>query len=233
MKKFFLCVFILMIFSGFVFFIGWTQIRVKPDSMGVVISKLRGVDETPVLPGVFSYHKDFLLPTNAELKVFQLKPYAGTNVISGELPSSDFYNTSNVYKFSYNFVFSVEAHVTPEMVIDLLKRNVIFSSEDLPVFLEKQMDSVCQDCANLYLKKACDNPDFRVYDLTIVDLFKECNLAEKYADIEIDVLALTNSQLPDYEMYNYLRKNLLSGVSESEQTKINEESKENAGVMEL
>ena len=75
--------------------------------------------------------------------------------------------------------------------------------------------------------------DFRVYDLTIVDLFKECDLAEKYADIEIDVLALTNSQLPDYEMYNYLRKNLLSGVSESEQTKINEESKENAGVMEL
>ena len=87
MKKFLACVFILAVFTGAVFYVGWTQFRVKPDTIGIVVSKTNGVDEKPVLNGEFAWHWQFLLPTNATLKTFQIKPVSVQKTISGCLPS--------------------------------------------------------------------------------------------------------------------------------------------------
>ena len=87
MKKFLLALFILAVFSGFVFYIGWTEIKVNPDEIGVVISKTGGLDPEPVINGEFSWHWEFLLPTNAKIKTFSLKPLNVTKSVSGELIS--------------------------------------------------------------------------------------------------------------------------------------------------
>ena len=91
MKKFLACVFILAVFTGAVFYVGWTQFRVKPDTIGIVVSKTSGVDEKPVLNGEFAWHWQFLLPTNATLKTFHIKPYSTQKTISGTLPSGEAY----------------------------------------------------------------------------------------------------------------------------------------------
>lgn len=212
MKKFFACFLILAIFGSVLFFIGWTQIRVQPNTVGVVVSKLSGVNKTPVRNGEFRYNPEFLLPTNAELKIFSLSPYTATKTVSGELPSSDFYSANSTYQFKYNFTFSYESHVTAENVISLLEKNVISSSDDLQNYQERISDAVIQDAVSYYLKRASENPDFILESVTIVDLFKACNFPDKYPDIEIDVIALTSSVIPDYELYHYIRKNMLSGL---------------------
>ncbi|MCQ2749421.1 MAG: hypothetical protein MJ246_05530, partial [Clostridia bacterium] len=60
MKKFFksllTCFIILVLFAGAVFFIGWTQIRVSPNKIGVLKSKTSGVLKEPVYSGKFSWH---------------------------------------------------------------------------------------------------------------------------------------------------------------------------------
>ena len=86
MKKFLACVVILAVFTGLVFYTGWTQFKVKPDTIGIVVSKTNGVDEKPVLNGEFSWHWQFLLPTNATLKTFHIKPFMTQKTINGTLP---------------------------------------------------------------------------------------------------------------------------------------------------
>ena len=69
-RSFITCLVILVIFGGAVFFIGWTQLRIKPDCVGVIKSKTSGVQKKPVYPGMFSWNWEFLIPTNADLKLF-------------------------------------------------------------------------------------------------------------------------------------------------------------------
>ena len=92
MKKTFIAFFILLIFCGAVFFIGWTQLRVEPDSCGIVVTKLNGASEKPIQPGEFYWNWEFLLPTNAQLITFKVTPANLTKTTSGSLPSGQIYN---------------------------------------------------------------------------------------------------------------------------------------------
>ena len=59
-RIFFVCFIILVLFSGALFFIGWTQFRVKADTAGVLVSKTGGVNENVIEGGEFSWHWEFL-----------------------------------------------------------------------------------------------------------------------------------------------------------------------------
>ena len=111
MKKFLACVLILAVFAGFVFYTGWTQFRVKPDTIGVVVSKTSGVDSKPVLNGEFAWHWQFLLPTNAELRTFEIKPVNVTKEVNGCLPSGEayasIYGVEKLFDYSYNLVLQL------------------------------------------------------------------------------------------------------------------------------
>ena len=130
MKKFLACVFILAIFTGIVFYAGWTQFRVKPDTIGVVVSKTSGVDSKPVLNGEFAWHWQFLLPTNATLKSFQIKPVNIQKSVSGCLPSGEAY--ASIYGaqglFDYSFTFDISltrAEANSSFRAEALKREEI------------------------------------------------------------------------------------------------------------
>jgi hypothetical protein len=69
------CLLILIAFGGFVFFIGWTQFKIEPNNVGILISKTSGINNKPIYPGTFSWHWEFLIPTNAQLKMFTQEPY--------------------------------------------------------------------------------------------------------------------------------------------------------------
>lgn len=55
MKKFFknlfACFLIIVVCAAAAFFVGWTSLRVSPDSIGIVKSKTSGVQDEPVSPG--------------------------------------------------------------------------------------------------------------------------------------------------------------------------------------
>ena len=138
MKKFSISLFILLVFSALVFFIGWTQFKVKAENVGVVISKTSGVDPLPVENGKFSWHWQFLLPTNAILRTFEIKPVNTTKTVSGELPSGNLYSSifNSSDNFSYSFSFSISLTISPQAIIELVKLNKITNTEDLHEYLE-------------------------------------------------------------------------------------------------
>lgn len=206
MKNFFISLFILIIFSSFVFFFGWTQYRVKPGEFGVVISKTNGIDETPIQNGEFSWYWQFLLPTNAILKTFSVQPIFVTKQIKGTLPSGEFYASFNQKEtFNYSFEFSMSLTVSEQNVITLLKENKISTQNDLSQYISNCADTIAQLAASFYLKKIQDNPNFRLESVKRDELLREIKFYEDCPLIELMNFSLVSSKVPDFELYDKLK----------------------------
>ena len=206
MKKFLISLFILIIFSAFVFFFGWTQYRVKPGEFGVVFSKTNGIDETPIQNGEFSWYWQFLLPTNAILKTFSVQPIFVTKQIKGTLPSGEFYASFNQKEtFDYSFEFSMSLTVSEQNVITLLKENKITTQNDLSQYISNCADTIAQLAASFYLKKIQDNPNFRLESVKRDELLREIKFYEDCPLIELMNFSLVSSKVPDFELYDKLK----------------------------
>ena len=207
MKKFLACVFILAIFTGIVFYAGWTQFRVKPDTIGVVVSKTSGIDSKPVLNGEFAWHWQFLLPTNATLKTFHIKPVDVVKTISGALPSGEAY--AAIYGaeglFNYSFTFDISLTVSPQAIVELMQLNKITDDSDLESYLEGAAGTLAQHAANFILSKAQDNPDFRPESLRREEILRGIQIYKDFPEIDVSVFSIQSSKLPDYKMYKKIQ----------------------------
>ena len=203
MKKFLACVLILAVFTGAVFYTGWTQFRVKPDTIGIVVSKTSGVDEKPVQNGEFSWHWQFLLPTNAILKSFHIKPVDVQKTISGCLPSGEAY--ASIYNaqglFDYSFTFDIQLTVSPEAVVELMQLNKITDDSDLQTYLEGAAGTLAQHAAAYILKRAENNSAFRTESLRREELLRGIQIYKDFPEIDVSVFSINSSKLPDYNMY--------------------------------
>ena len=203
MKKFLACLLILAVFTGAVFYIGWTQFRVKPDTIGIVVSKTSGVNEKPVLNGEFAWHWQFLLPSNATLKTFQIKPVSVQKTINGTLPSGEAY--ASIYGaqglFDYSFTFDILLTVSPEAVVELMQLNKVTDDTDLTAYLEGAASTLAQKAANYILTRAEGNPSFRTESLKREEILRGIQIYKDFPEIDVSVFAITSSKLPDYNMY--------------------------------
>lgn len=203
MKKFLACLLILAVFTGAVFYIGWTQFRVKPDTIGIVVSKTSGVNEKPVLNGEFAWHWQFLLPSNATLKTFQIKPVSVQKTINGTLPSGEAY--ASIYGaqglFDYSFTFDILLTVSPEAVVELVQLNKVTDDTDLTAYLAGAASTLAQKAANYILTRAEGNPSFRTESLKREEILRGIQIYKDFPEIDVSVFAITSSKLPDYNMY--------------------------------
>ncbi len=200
MKKFVLCVFILAAFGAAVFIIGWTQFKVRPGECGILVSKTGGTDREPVVPGKFSWHWELLLPSNAELKVFTLKPVSTVRKISGFLPSSDGID------FPYSFEFSVALAVSPQAVVELVGDSRISDDSDFRKYLDTVADYAAQSAASYILDRAEKSSAFRAESVRPDDIIRHIRLSESYPGVGISAFAVISSRLPDYDAYRNRRE---------------------------
>ena len=203
MKKFLACLLILAVFTGAVFYIGWTQFRVKPDTIGIVVSKTSGIDSKPVLNGEFAWHWQFLLPTNATLKTFQIKPVSVQKTVNGTLPSGEAY--ASIYGaqglFDYSFTFDISLTVSPEAVVELMQLNKITDDKDLAEYLEGAAASLAQKAVNYILTRAEGNTAFKTESLRREEILRGIQIYKDFPEVDVSVFAITSSKLPDYNMY--------------------------------
>ncbi|HAH61750.1 MAG TPA: hypothetical protein DCL73_06605 [Treponema sp.] len=199
---------LVIIFAGFVFFLGWTQFKVGSDKCGILVSKTGGVNSEPVLPGKFSWHWEFLIPTNAELRLFGLTPYTETKTVQGTLPSADVY--SAVYEshpdFSYSFDFSISGKVAPADIAELVKNGDISDSDGLKSYLDSAYTSLANKAAVFILDKAAAaGSSFRPESLKPDDILNGIETARAWPYIVFTDFSITSSKLPDRTLYNSAR----------------------------
>ncbi len=179
--KNFICFLIILIFGAFVFFVGWTQIKVKPGSIGIVQSKTGGVSKNLVIPGKFSWHKEFLIPTNAQIQKFEYKPYNGSKTITGKRYTGD-----------YTFTFQISLSYEAELIADLLNDNKISNQDDFESYLDGVASYLAQRAADYILIKFNQDPYFSPQSLTISELVSALAFYKEYPDFDINVLAITD-----------------------------------------
>lgn len=227
MKKFLVFIFILLAFSGFLFYLGWTQLKIKPDSYGIVISKTNGIDKEIIKPGKISWKKEFLIPTNAEIKEFKIEPVEIETTISGQLPSGDFYtsiyNSSN--NFSYSVTYSMAVTVAPESLVELYELNRITDNESLRAYLETSVKTIGQLSTNYILNKLKENPSFRIESVRRDDLIKAIHFYTDYPEIELFGFGIIDSKLPDFNLYNEVQAKFLNQNSSKNDEKISTDDK--------
>jgi hypothetical protein len=198
---------IILIFAGFVFFLGWTQFKVKAGYCGILISKTSGISEEPVLPGKFSWHWECLVPTNAELLLFSLNPFTETKSVQGALPSADIY--SAVYDtrpdFSYKFDFSISGKVAPADIVQLVKEGGITDSAGLAAYLDSAYTVLANKAAAFIIARATSGSSFRPESLKTADILNGIGATENWPHIIFIDFSITSSKIPDSTLYNSAR----------------------------
>lgn len=205
-RSFFICFVIIVLFCGALFFLGWTQFRVKNDTVGVLVSKTGGVDETVIESGTFSWHWEFLIPTNAQLLLFNTKPVLIERTVSGELPSGSVYARfyTNSPDFSYNFDFSLSAVISEDAILSLVRKNSISGQDSLVSYLENAADYFI----GFAVRKLLSLPENSIILPEAIDfdaVFKDIDISEKYPGVTFDTVSVRNIRIPDYALYQKAR----------------------------
>lgn len=228
LTSFLVCLLILIAFGGFVFFIGWTQFKIEPNNVGILISKTSGINNKPIYPGTFSWHWEFLIPTNAQLKMFTQEPYIISKEVKGTLPNGEIYQTSynKNLDFSYDLNFSITIKVTPENTLKLLKENIITDQASLSNYINNAVAIATQKITSYCLETSENNISFRPEAISPQELIKISNISEQYPELTFDSILIMNSKLPDYNLYikarNLYIKNFDSYTESIEKPQIGE-----------
>ena len=215
--------FLLLIAAAFVFYLGWTQIKIKPGNFGIIQSKISGLRTKAVIPGEFSWSWDFLIPTNAKLNVFENNPVNKTTKISGNFQSYDLNGNYSDY-LNYYFNFSISLSFTPEAIVSLLQDNYISDNEDLHAYLSNVADSLAQSATDYYLRRSMADSSFNPQSVKRDELISAIASYKDFPEIDVTIFALTDFKLPNYNLYNR-QKNMIPSF-EGDTFTLNEDSSE-------
>lgn len=205
MKKFLISMFILIIFAGAVFFIGWGQFAVPAGSYGVMVSKTSGISQKTIVPGEFCWFWERLLPTNTSMRIFSIIPVTRTTTISGELPSADIYSPmlEGSPNFSYKFSVQTELMIKSNYLPNFVRRTDAKENEQLQEYLNQQGDLIAQEVIQYILSKSLDNANNLMLLATDTEELKTgINADSKFKDLEISNITVKTAQMPDTELYN-------------------------------
>lgn len=205
MKKFLISMFILIIFAGAIFFIGWGQFAVPAGSYGVMVSKTSGISQKTIVPGEFCWFWERLLPTNTSMRIFSIIPVTRTTTISGELPSADIYSPmlEGSPNFSYKFSVQTELMMKSNYLPNFVRRTDAKENEQLQEYLNQQGDLIAQEVIQYILSKSLDNANNLMLLATDTEELKTgINADSKFKDLEISNITVKTAQMPDTELYN-------------------------------
>ncbi len=221
---------VLIVAAAVVFYIGWVQFIIKPGNCGVMVSKTGGVYEKPILPGVFEWRWERLLPTNVSLQSFSLEPYKSTQHFSGSLPSADIYADIMEQKpdFSYDIAIEVTLSVKQEELVPLVKSNAIQNQQDLFALFDSKAKIIAQSVADSLLADASSAAHIQK---TVLDSGELAKLAaankDDFSSIILHSVEISDAKIPDAKLYGDAQK-LYEGYQKDLKESLRERAEQHA-----
>lgn len=216
----FFCILIILAALGAGFYFGWTNFKLKPNQIGFVNSKTGGLNLTPVENGKFTWNWEFLIPTNAKLQIFDLKPYYFNKKVSGKLENSEIYKKAfnDQLVFDYEIQFDLKILVSKENIQELVKNNSVLNQTDLENYINNSVEKIYSLMTNYILEQKEQNYKFKTDSLTTFDILKITKIEESYPNLNYEILSIPNSILPDFQIYNKVRTEYINGLKYHEPT---------------
>ena len=227
-KSFLFSLIILLLFAAAVFYLGWTQIKIKPNHIGVVVSKTSGVSQKIAESGKFSWYWEFLLPTNAVLRPFSVLPYNFSKKISGQLPSADIFRNYSSLRpdFSYSADISITIEITKEQIVSLCKKNIISDQESLNQFMDKKASFLVEETEKKLLEYYLTENNSSAFYLDSRNIFADSAFySQKDAEgIEVTAFSITNQKFPDGDLYRLAKKTAMSSLTKESESIVSQSS---------
>ncbi len=228
-KKFFLRLFILIIFAAVVFFVGWIQFYVKNGNCTIMTSKTGGLYKEAIVPGKFLWRWERLLPTNVHLENFSLSPLSTHHVCSGILPSGDIYTKEfdSSADFSYKFEMNISLAASPETIYELYKENKIQNNDDLQKFLEQKSKQLSGTVVQNILRQQETSSQYIQNPVLDNDFISELSLHPEFGNLKINSIEFVSAKIPDVKFYNKI-KDFYDRYLENVQQKVEQKAQEQA-----
>lgn len=194
---------ILLILGAIVFFAGYMQFHVKTGNYGVMVSRTGGVYEKPIVSGNFDWRWENLIPTNADIRVFNALPYNSRQLVSGTLPSAEIYKKviSENTDFSYSATFKISLRMTPQGLVKEVKKSDLRTQQELNSILETKA-AIAAKCVMEYFIANKNPSEFSPHAVTENEI-KEIilNNTADFSDIEITEVTVLDARIPDLQLY--------------------------------
>lgn len=208
-RHFFAKFIILLIIAGIFFFAGYLQFRVKSGNCGVLVSRTGGIYQKPIVQGNFDWRWEPLIPTNADIRVFPLSAYSSRQLVSGILPSSDIYKKmlDTECDFSYSATLKIQLRMTPQGLVEEVKRTDIKSLQELNAVLETKAAVAAKLVMEYFLREKQNNLSFSSTAVTADEIKNIIAMnSVEFENIEITDIIIIDSHTPDFALYNKARE---------------------------
>ena len=188
---------------------GWTHITVPPGSYGVMISKTHGLEPNVIHDGDFNWLWYKVIPTNAEVFVFNIRPVRWPIRSSGALLSGDTYlvlaglNADLSWEISGELRFNIK----PELLPDLVGNNYIRDNDDLS-FYEEELSRRIESMILGRLRSISDTADERAMEnLLFTGSLPglEAEIQRSFPEIENIHCDFRMARMPDFDLYYSVR----------------------------
>ena len=188
--------------AGAIFVAGWIQILLPPATYGVLFSKTGGFDPRVMVPGVFVWRWERVIPNNVTLFLFEVQPQTIETPLSGELPSAEAVagmlpGAAGAADFRYQATVSVTFAVRPDALPALVADEGL-TPEELNHWTEMKGAVVGRAALELLQRRAQATAlaDLATLEAEILDL-----LAARFPELQILDVRFIDLYLPDIEIY--------------------------------
>ncbi len=213
LKKIFITLLVLIFAGAAAFYLGWVQFKVSTDACGVLISKTSGVYPKVIEKGVFCWRWEPLIPTNARLLTFKLKPQSFSKSISGTLPSAEVYaaQIKGTPDFAYSFGLTISLAFTKSALLKKAGNSEITSDDDLYAGLEHIADRIAEKVAQYLITESAKDPAAIAINRDTEQVLSAIGLEDGSLDgAEITAILIKDAKIPDLNLYNRAKQTFLT-----------------------
>jgi hypothetical protein len=214
-KKFWAVFIIILVASAAVFFAGWAQFYVPVGAVAVVRSKTHGVAPGVIESGKLNWIWYKLIPGNAKLISFVLRPKSADVRKSGVLQQGELYNalTGIAADYGWELAISVDYKLNEEALPGIVDANEIEGvagldsymaklSSDLSEYLSNSAGALFDSAARSFAQKSEIDETESILNLTTNiqnNLARE--LAAKFSMIKLINCDIAIRKYPDFAQY--------------------------------
>lgn len=211
-KHFFGTVAVLALAGGAAFFFGWVQFRIKTDECGVLVSKTSGVYPSVIEKGTFCWRWEPLLPTNATLLTFQLKPRSYHTSVRGALPSAEVYSAQvkSAPDFAYSCDIDVSLRMTKEALLAKVGDSEITADAELEAYLSRTADRVAELVAAYLIAESAADPTGIATSRSTEHILAGIGTDDALDGIEVVSLFVRDAKIPDAELYERAKRTYMT-----------------------